>query len=69
MDQLPHFFAFVVIVQVFYCSGTVCYFGHYFVSMCDGGSGEIFVIEMDGVCKKFAVGGFYEASMCTVVFW
>ena len=36
--------------------------------MCDGGSGELLVVEMDGVCEAFAVGGFYVASMCAVVF-
>ena len=37
--------------------------------MCDGGSGEILVVEMYGVCETFAVGGFYVAYMCAVVFW
>ena len=69
LNQLPHVFASVAIAQVFYCSGAVYYRGHYFVSMFDGGSGEIFVIEMDGFYEMFAVGGFYVASMCLVVFW
>ena len=38
-------------------------------SMCDGGSGEIFVVEMYGVYETFDVGGFYVASMCSVVLW
>ena len=35
--------------------------------MCDGGSGELLVVEIDGVCETFAVGGFYVAYMCVVV--
>ena len=36
--------------------------------MCDGGSGDLLVVEIDGVCETFAVGGFFVASMCEVVF-
>ena len=59
----------VAIDQVFYCSGAVCYCGHYFVSICDGASGDLFVVEMRGVCEMLAVGRFYVAYMCSVVFW
>ena len=37
--------------------------------MFDGGSGELLVVEMGGVCEAFAVGGFYVASMCAILFW
>ena len=37
--------------------------------MCDGGSGDIFVVVMDCVCETFVVGVFYVVSMCLVVFW
>ena len=69
MNQLSNFFASVVIDQSFYCSSAVCYSGQDFVSMCDGWSGELFMVEMYGVCETFAVGGFYVESMCLVVLW
>ena len=69
INQLSHLFESVAIAQVFNCSDAVCYCGHHFFSMCDGGSGEIFVVEMYCVYETFAVGGFYVASMCSVVFW
>ena len=36
--------------------------------MCNSGLGELFVIEMEDVYETFAVGGFYVASMCAVVY-
>ena len=69
MNQMSHFFGSVAISQVFYCSGAVCNCCHHFVSMCDGGSCEIFVVEMYCVCETFVVGVFYVASMYLVVFW
>ena len=68
-NLLSHLFASVAIAQIFNCSGAVCYCGHYFVSMCDGGLGELLVVEVYSVCETFAVGVFYVSSMCAVVFW
>ena len=64
LNQLANFFGSVAIAQAVYCFGAVCYLFHHFFSMCDGGSGEIFVVEMNCVCETFVVGGFFVASMC-----
>ena len=69
MNYFSNFFASIAISQVFNCFGAICYCGYYFVSMCDGGSGELLVVEMDGVYETFSVGRFYVASMCAVVLW
>ena len=66
---MSHFFVSIVIAQVFNCFGAISYCVHDFFSMCDGGSGELLVVEIDGVCETFSVGGFYVASMCAIVFW
>ena len=42
---------------------------HHFVGMCDGGIGDAFVLELHGVGQAFALGVFYVAIMCAVVFW
>ena len=53
----------------FYCSGAVGYCGYHFDSICDGGSGEPFVVEVYGVCETFDGGGFYVVSMCSIVLY
>ena len=40
-----------------------------FASVCDGGSGELRVAEIDGVCETFNVGGFHVGFICAVVLW
>jgi hypothetical protein len=42
---------------------------HHFVGVCDGGIGDAFVLELHGVRQAFALGVFYVAIMCAVVFW
>ncbi len=42
---------------------------HHFVGMCDGRIGDAFVLELHGVGQAFALGVFYVAIMCVVVFW
>ena len=68
LNHLVHFFGSVSIAQVFYCFGAVCYCCHHFVSMSDGVSGELSVVEMNCVCETFIVGEFYVAYICLVVF-
>jgi hypothetical protein len=41
---------------------------HHFVGVCDGGIGDAFVLELHGVGQMFALGVFYMAIMCTIVF-
>ncbi len=42
---------------------------HHFVSMCDGGIENAFVLELHGVGQAFALSVFYMAIMCAIVFW
>jgi hypothetical protein len=42
---------------------------HHFLSVCDGGIGDAFVLELHSVGEAFALGVFYVAIMCAVVFW
>ena len=42
---------------------------HHFVGMCDGGIGDVLVLEFYGVGQAFAFGLFYMAIMCAIVFW
>ncbi len=42
---------------------------HHFVGICDGGIGDACVLELHSVGQAFALGVFYLAIMCVVVFW
>ena len=48
---------------------TISQFVHHFVGMCDGGIGDVFVLELHSVRQAFALGVFYVAIMCAKVFW
>jgi hypothetical protein len=42
---------------------------YHFMGVCDGGIGDAFVLELHGVGQAFALGVFYVAIMCAIVFW
>jgi hypothetical protein len=60
-------------VSVFACHAldsfdTISQCMHHFVGVCDGGIGDVFVLELHCVRQAFALGVFYLAIMCAIVF-
>ncbi len=42
---------------------------HHFVSMCDGGIGDAFVLKLDCVGQLFALGVLDMTIVCAIMFW
>ena len=68
MNKLFHFFISVAVAQVLDDFGAIYYFCHNFLCIYDGGSDKFSIAKIYCVCESLVAGGFFVASMCTVVF-